>query len=1056
MSKIEENLAQIPAATKLDEIGAEMYRALVEHLPQRIFFKDAELVFLLANSKFARDYGLTPQQIVGRSDYDVTAKERADRYREDDRRIMAAGRAETTETTSIATGTLRVIEATKVPVLGTAGNVLGILGICTDITERRQAENAIRTSEQKFRHFSESSPDAILVTNPHGVILDANPAACRLCACARDELAGRYIQELVPSEKSNLVIERLRGPSGEEMLFTEGYCLRSDGQIVPVEISGRRIDYGDQSALLLHFHDITERKTAIAAIKQAEEKYRAIFENAVEGIFQSSLDGRFISANPALAKIYGYDSPDEMIAQVTDIGRQLYVDPEARSTFARLLEENGSVSQFEAQVRRKDGTIIWTAENARLVRDEFGKPAYHEGFVEAITERKIAAEKTMRAIEAAESASQARGEFMANISHEIRTPLNGIIGMTELALDTELSEEQREYLERVKGSADSLLQVINQVLDFSKIEAGKVVPDSINFSLRETVGSAMATLAVRAHTKGIEMASNIFPYVPDALVGDAHRLRQILLNLIGNAVKFTERGEIVVHVDTDLQSADTICLHFAVTDTGIGIPAEKQKAIFEAFSQADGSMTRKYGGTGLGLAISAHLVEMLGGKIWVSSEPGVGSSFHFTACFSLQSGESMHANVGEHPELRDIRVLVVEENSVNRRILQAMLLEWDMQPRVADDCHSALDAIKWARSSGKPYSLVILDAKAAELDGVSLIEEMQRDPDIADTPTITLTTAGRGSGARTSGPETTISIMKPIRQANLMNAVLRALKLQPELPVADRRAAPTVPATGMARLRILLAEDNAVNQLVVVRMLEREGHEVVVASNGKEALTAFATQQFDLIVMDAQMPELDGFETTALIREKEKSSGKHIPILAMTAHAMKGDRERCLAAGMDDYIAKPVRAHEFRERIKSLLAGRTTGPAVSEAAEPPLEFAIDKVLAHMSGDKDLLVEVVGLFQSDCPRMLTQMVDALSKGDKSVLVRSAHTMRGSLDLFGLSAASAAAMKLELSGQTGDMDEAGKAFESLQKEIARCMPLLSAVSSGLGHESADCRG
>lgn len=924
-----------------------------------------------------------------------------------------------------------------------------------------ETNRALQESERKFRHLFESSPDAILVIDLNGSILDANPTALRLHGYSREQLMGMSIPDIVPPERRESVALRLRGSSEEEPLIAESFSLRSDGSVVPVEISSRRIEYGDQLAILLRIHDITERKSTMTALQQAEKKYRAIIENAVEGIFQTSLDGRFISANPALARIFGYDSPEDLITNLKDVSREVYVDPTTRSKFVHLLEANGSVREFEAQAYRKDGSIIWTSESARVVRDETGRPMYYEGFVEDITQRRVAAEKTFHAIEVAESASRAKSEFLANMSHEIRTPINGIIGMTELALDTNLTEEQREYLDRAKSSADALLSIINQILDFSKIEAGKLTPDPIRFSLRDTVSSAMATLAARAHLKSLEMASNILPYVPDVLIGDAYRLRQILLNLIGNAIKFTDRGEIIVHVDTDLESANSVSLHFVVTDTGIGIPAEKQKAIFEAFSQADGSMTRKYGGTGLGLAISSHLVEMMGGKIWVQSEPGEGSAFHFTACFALQQGENSRPGSKEHIQLQDVRVLVVDDNFTNRHILQAMLLEWGMRPSVAVDGNAALTSMRRAEESGKPFAAVILDAIMPEVDGFTLVKKIREDREIADTPIIMLTTAGGTVHTRSRELGIAASIMKPIRQSNLFDALLRVLGLLQQDQNADRRVGHEPLAGSTRPLQILLAEDNAVNQMVVVRMLEKQGHKVVVAGNGKEALAAYDAQQFDLIVMDAQMPELDGFEAAALIREREKATSKHIPILAMTAHSMKEDRERCLSAGMDAYITKPVRAKEFREILASLVAGMKL-----QAAPPPpialsgqdqkAEFAIEAVLARMSGDTQLLSEVVGLFQSDCPRMLAQMREAIERGEHTVLVRAAHTIRGSLDLFGLSAASKAALDLESSGQQGDMRQAAQALSVLQKEVARCMPALSAVRSEACGESSNCRG
>ncbi|HYK88629.1 MAG TPA: response regulator, partial [Acidobacteriota bacterium] len=659
----------------------------------------------------------------------------------------------------------------------------------------------------------------------------------------------------------------------------------------------------------------------------------------------------------------------------------------------------------------------------------------------------------------AESVSRAKSEFLANVSHEIRTPINGIIGMTELALETNLSDEQREYLETARSSADCLLTMINQVLDFSKIEAGKVALDPIRFSLRDTVGSAMAALAARAQAKSLEMTFNVLPYVPDALVGDAYRLRQILLNLIGNAIKFTERGEVIVHVDTDLQATESVNLHFAVTDTGIGIPMEKQAAIFEAFSQADGSMTRKYGGTGLGLAISSHLVEMLGGKIWVQSEPGIGSAFHFTACCSPQDGGKSHPTQHVTSGLHDVRVLIVDDNYTNRRTLQAMLLECNMQPSIAVDGPSALAAMRRAKESGKEFKVVIIDATMPEFDGFTLVEEMRRDIEISMTPVIMLTTAGGTIHTRSQEMGIAASVMKPIRRGNLQNALLRVLGLLPEDQAKDQGAGPEAPTRCEKPLNILLAEDNAVNQMVVVKLLEKQGHKVTVACNGKEALAAHDSREFDLIVMDAQMPEMNGYEATGLIRQREKATGRHVPILAMTAHAMKGDREKCLTAGMDDYISKPVRAKEFREIIESLVSASCGGPSPPAALSDEhsnVELATDAIIMRMGGNPQLLSELVGLFQADCPRLLSQMNEAINRVELATIVTAAHTIRGSLDLFGLSEASKAAMEIESSGHEGDLERAAKALAALQRELDQCMPALNAVKSRTCHESSDRRG
>ncbi len=900
--------------------------------------------------------------------------------------------------------------------------------------------------------LADASFEAILVHDGQSV-LEANQNAAAMFGYEVAELSGTGIRDFfAPAFRESLLEILQAGSKGPY----QAMALKKDGTFFPVEVLSKPISCAGSNLRVKAIRDLTERKLTQAALKQAEAKYRTMIENAVEGIYQTSLDGRFLSANPALARIFGCDSPQELLDRFTDVGKEVYVDSTMRSKFVRLLEQKGVVSNFESQVHRKDGAIIWVSESARIVRDEAERPLYYEGMVEDITQRKVAAEKTLHAIEAAESASRAKSEFLANMSHEVRTPINGIIGMTELALDTDLTEEQREYLETAKSSAESLLSMINQILNFSKVEAGKVTLDPIRFHLRDTVAGAMATLAARAHSKGLEITFNILPHVPDALVGDGYRLRQILLNLVGNAIKFTERGEIIVHVDTDLQSTDSVSLHFVVTDTGIGIPAEKQKAIFEAFSQADGSMTRKYGGTGLGLAISSHLVEMMGGEIWVQSESGAGSAFHFTACFTLQEGEETQSLKRHNPGLDGVRVLVVDDSNANRRILQAMLLEWGMQAGVAVDGPSALASMRRAKRSAKPYRVVVIDAMMPEFDGFTLVKEIRQDWEISDTPVIMLTTAGGAVHTRSQEMNIAAALMKPVRRSTLLNALLRILGLMSEDQASDQPTKPEAISQSAKPLDILLAEDNAVNQIVVVRMLEKQGHRVCVASNGKDAVATCYSRPFDLILMDVQMPEMNGFEAVRLIREWEKATGRHVPILAMTAHALQGDRERYLTAGMDAYVSKPVRSSELHDVIDSLVSrtGRPEAPPQSATADPTVEFATEAVLARMGGDARLLSEVVGLFHSDCPKMLARMSEAIRRGENVELARAAHTLRGSLDLFGLSEASKAATEVESLGQKGDMTRAGEAFSALQREVDRCMPVLNSVRLRACNESPDC--
>ncbi len=827
-----------------------------------------------------------------------------------------------------------------------------------DFTERMKTEVALKESEEQYRSLMEQSADAIYVIQDEHYVL-VNKAWENMFGYSRTEAYSPdfdYLKIIAPKSRSLTKERKTFRKMGKRIKQNyEFFGLTQENRVLHIETTVVDILWQGRPAIQGIYRDITERKQAEEALRESEERFRCLFEDLGDAVFVIKIGGtdrgRIIEVNPATEKQTGY-SRSELIGM--NIANDLAIPESAEISQAKRdkkLLEGESVTTIEKK-RRKDGTQYWVEvvvtpidykgteaslsinhDITELKQSEYKLQEMNESLTKTNALVADMMVKFEKAKATAEAASRTKSEFLANMSHEIRTPMNGIIGMTELALDTELNSEQREYLELVKSSANSLLSLINDILDFSKIEAGKLDLEFINFSLRDCVSEFVKTLAIRAQKKGLLFAVRISAEVPDTLVGDPGRLRQIITNLCGNAIKFTNHGEVILQVDPDesdpvsQESPDqNVSLQFSVKDTGIGIPKDKQGLIFDSFSQADGSTTRNYGGTGLGLAISKQLIEMMSGIIWLESTEGKGSTFYFTACFNVQK-KAKQENLPIAPEdLKDVPVLIVEKNATTRRILQEMVGALQTQVTAVDGGMAAQREMEKANEAGTPFALVLLESNSPELDGFELAEQIKQNPELADTIIMMLPTVGkRGDASRCRELGISVYLTKPILQTELLDAIKTVQTRSADGHKQNARKVEDQPAELVTRhslreekqrLSILLAEDNKINQKVAVRLLEKRGHSVEVAYDGAEALALLKLGHFDLILMDIQMPTLDGLEATAVIRENEKETGAHIPIIGLTAHAMKGDKERFLAAGMDGYVPKPIQSKELFETLE--------------------------------------------------------------------------------------------------------------------------------------------
>ncbi|TWU09135.1 Signal transduction histidine-protein kinase BarA [Symmachiella macrocystis] len=799
--------------------------------------------------------------------------------------------------------------------------------------------------------------------------------------------------------------------------------------------------------------EVAERKQAEDALKGSEGLYHSLVDNLPIYVTRTDLQGRITFVNNNYCELVEM-TPEELLGRTN---RDLHPDEYAekyRHDELRVIE-TGEVF-IDVEENRRGDEVRYYEVRKSPVRDKSGNVVQVQAVFWDVTERhesevrRKQAEEAMReAKEAAESANRAKSEFLANMSHEIRTPMNAIIGMTELVLDGQLNVAHRESLQIVRESSESLLSIINDILDFSKIEAQKLELIDAEFDLHESLGDAMKSIAMRAHGKNIELAFHIDRDVPNFLLGDVGRLRQIAVNLVGNAIKFTTEGEVVLNVSCDSRDDKDVVLHFQVKDTGIGIAADKQNHIFDAFEQADSSSTRQFGGTGLGLAISSRLVGLMDGRIWVESELDHGSTFHFTSRFE-EVTEPAKRTVALPPEaLEGLRVLIVDDNATNRLILEELVSHWGMQPLVASAGEEALQMLRRSDDDGAPISLILTDIHMPHMDGYEFVRRAKQLPPFRDVTVIALTSGDRASDEfPTQEIGIAIQLSKPVKRQELMQAILVELALVPQETTAGSATSISEMAN-IRPLRILLAEDSYANQKLAIGLLKKWKHTITIANNGREALDAFQRDPFDLVLMDVQMPVMDGFEATGAIREIEKNKkASHqpqtrTPIVAMTAHAMKGDREKCLAVGMDGYVAKPIRIPLLYEAIAEFFeeptdsAAATTNDGANGDSQDSISGCIDWAVAldAVQGDHDLLREVASASVEECKALMTKLEQAVQLQDATATGRAAHTVKGLLRMFPSKPAAQIVQEIEDNAHQGEWNGLESSCESLKEQLIK---------------------
>jgi PAS domain S-box-containing protein len=935
-------------------------------------------------------------------------------------------------------------------------NEIRFLGGTADITDRRRAEEALRESEEQFRGFFNQTIVGVARVDLDRRFIQANPRYCQIVGRSEEELCQLRIDDITHPDDlpQNLSLFDELAKGGPPYQMEKRY-IRPDGSQVWANnsVSALMDEKCHPSSIFTVTLDVTDRKRVEEALRVAQARLDFAIRASNIGIWEVNMpDGDNPNGSVTFLNCWeplGY-VPSESAYDPSDPYRFVHPDDREQLERATAAYLSGEAKDYETEyrLRHKDRSYRWVLNRGVADRDDTGRPRRITGSIVDITDIKRSEAALREAKEMAEAANRAKDEFLANVSHEIRTPMNAILGMTELALDTPLTVDQRRCLKTVKSAADNLLGIIDDLLEFSKIEAGKLELDLAEFSVREVLSDTVRALAVRAHRKGLELVSDVAPDVPDVLFGDASRLRQVLLNLVGNAIKFTPDGEVVVRVEVnpepELVPPAEVGLLFTVRDTGIGIPRDKQEKIFRAFEQEDMSTTRKYGGTGLGLTIAARLVARMEGKINVESEPGRGSTFAFTARFGRPVNPSEPVATEPPRLLRDLPVLIVDDNETNRRILEQWMHRWKLAPTVAGDGAAAMKALWLGVAMGRPYALVLLDARMPDMDGLALAAIIRQRSELSDCRIVLLTSGDRpGDLARVRELRIDAHLLKPVQQDELLETIYRVIGRSGNEASQARLASPapvTVP------LRILIAEDNRFNAQHLERLLSLQGHRVRLATNGREALDMSEGGGFDLLLLDIHMPEMDGFQVVRALRERERkrTAGGHLPVIALTARSREEDRRQCLAAGMDDYLSKPIRAADLFAVIDRVVHVDVASPTASPNAGDHTSLLDPAVLlAVCGGVAKLLDEMSRNFKSDAPSLLAEVGTAICNRDAPRLRRAAHKLHGTITAFS-TVAGAVASDLEDLAARDQLEEARPLVERLGAMVGELIEQVDRLS------------